>query len=447
MSQPIKIKKNGRASYSPVKNIEESDVIRVLSEKIDKETVAISMVANNFNSSQQLSLNYGDGDDESYELLSLIGNNRPIYIEDKINVISLFCGAGGLDLGLELATFDSIDEHYGRDKLGFSYTKQDFTERRKKSIIHHMYSNDIFGEALETYRYNISNELTCIHNMDIRRISKFPKSDIVIGGFPCPGFSEGGPRLIDDPRNFLYCHYVRCLRESKPKFFVAENVSGMKTLANGLVFSQIKKDFESAGYFVYDHEVNSADYGVPQLRHRVFLIGVRIDLSSVFKYELPNKTNGDGTETPYTTLRILEDLQEDPGYVYNGGYSSIYMSRNRKKTWDEPSFTIQASGRQAPLHPSGSPMVKISPDKWIFSTSNNQFERRLSTKEIARIQTFPDWWDFKYVMNEEENGKEPNNHQINKIYKQIGNAVPPHLARVVLRPIADEICKPLLKSN
>lgn len=406
MIDKIKQNKRGRSKHTPVEKYDPEDVFNVLKTKISQEEEPIQ------------------GEMELPEVE---------YKIDKCNVLSLFCGVGGLDLGFELASFDSISDGRPTPTSALSslekinYSKYEYEEFRKKGYVFHMYSNDIFREALDTYKRNIAHTDTFITSQDIRRINQFPKADVVLGGFPCPGFSEGGPRLIDDPRNFLYRHYIRCLRDSQPKFFIAENVSGMKTLANGLVFQQIKRDFEDAGYIVYDHEVNAADYGVPQLRHRVFLIGVRIDISD-FKYRLPPITHSPDS---YISLeQAIGDLQTDPGDYYKGSFSPIFMSRNRKKSWHEPSFTIQASGRQAPIHPSGAPMRKIDKDVWVFDIDPTH-ERRLSVKEIARIQTFPDWYDF-YPSN-----KSMINSDIDKIYKQIGNAVPPLLARILLKPITD----------
>jgi DNA (cytosine-5)-methyltransferase 1 len=348
------------------------------------------------------------------------------YIEKKYNSISLFCGAGGLDLGMELAGLDVI---YGKELVDIAFkNKNSFDELRGNGIFHQLYSNDFFKEALQTYRQNFNSD-TFVDLEDIRKIKSFPKGDIVLGGFPCPGFSEAGPRLIDDPRNFLYIHYIRCLIESKPKFFIAENVKGMLTLGKGEVFKQIVQDFTAAGYRVHHKLVNARDYGVPQLRERVFLIGVRNDID--FEYVFPIPTHGEGLK-PYVTLEdSIKDLLKEPGEYFKGGYSSIFKSRNRKKLWTQQSFTIQASGRQAPIHPNGDPMIKLGKDQWEFSGVEED-NRRLSVKEIARIQTFPDWFQFHQgeVENISDNGR------LNKIYKQIGNAVPIELARAIVSPIA-----------
>lgn len=276
------------------------------------------------------------------------------------------------------------------------------------------------------------------------------KNDLTIGGGPCPGFSEAGPRLIDDERNFLYIHFIRELVQTQPLFFVAENVKGMMTLGKGEVLRQIIEDFSSAGYTVTAYLVNARDYGVPQSRERVFLIGVhkeKIEEKFGYHYELPLPTHGSPEEIdliteklPWVTLKeAIGDLENNPGEYFEGSYSTIYMSRNRKKSWDEQSFTIQASGRQAPQHPGGYPMTQYvdkedGRKKWQFNGEN----RRLSIKEIARIQTFPDWFEFDMGSSTGKSGKEiSRNAQLDKVYKQIGNAVPVLLARAIIQPIAD----------
>src|SRR5699024_1115255 len=200
------------------------------------------------------------------------------------------------------------------------------------------------------------------------------------------------------PRNFLYIHYIRCLMQVNPKFFIMENVKGMLTLAKGEVFRQIKEDFEATGYRIYHKLVNARDYGVAQNRERVCLIGVREDID--FEYEFLKPTHGEEAHLkPFVTLQdAIGDLDKSPGEVFEGSFSSIFMSRNRKKGWNEQSFTIQASGRQAPIHPGGLPMEKKGQDQWIFPDGEEN-NRRLSVKEIARIQTFPDWFKFSHGTN------------------------------------------------
>ena len=159
-------------------------------------------------------------------------------------------------------------------------------------------------------------------------MKEFPAANVVLGGFPCPGFSEAGPRLIDDERNFLYLHFIRCLMQVQPEIFVGENVKGMMTLGKGEVFKQIVEDFAAAGYTLYVKLLNARDYGVPQIRERVLIVGVRNDID--FEYKFPEPTHGEGLK-PFVTLEeAIGDLKEEPGPYYEGSYSTIFMSRNRK---------------------------------------------------------------------------------------------------------------------
>ncbi|MDZ5760534.1 DNA cytosine methyltransferase [Carnobacterium maltaromaticum] len=360
------------------------------------------------------------------------------YNSKKINVVSLFSGAGGLDLGMELAGIYSNSNGLPESPMELLNDRNKYEKKRKESLFNIVYSNDMFKEANETYVSNFPKHIYK-HNMDIRKIPNFPECQLMIGGFPCPGFSAAGPRLIDDERNFLYIHFIRALMQSQPDFFIAENVKGLMTLAKGEVFKQVIQDFSSAGYEVEAFLVNSRDYGVPQLRERVFMIGVHKEkVSNDFKYELPSPTNGvNKSEKSFVTLKdAIYDLIDEPGDYFEGSFSPIYLSRNRKKKWEDQSFTIQASGRQAPLHPSGSPMEKIDKDIWKLVGKHN---RRLSVKEAARIQTFPDWFKF----SDGGNIKVTKNHRLNIQYKQIGNAVPVKLGFEMLLPIAKYMKKNL----
>ncbi|WLR60172.1 DNA cytosine methyltransferase [Guptibacillus hwajinpoensis] len=401
----LKENKRGRGKFKPAPDYDPDQVRKLLLEKINEERETVIENENDFNINEI--------------------KNEP----GKMNVLSLFSGAGGLDLGFELAGLESV---IGEREALEAFTDRDkYNQIRDKSIFHSVYSNDIFQEALETYKINNGNHIY-IHKKDIRKINEFPDANIVLGGFPCPGFSEAGPRLVDDERNFLYLHFIRCLMQVQPEIFVAENVKGMMTLGKGEVFKQIVEDFAAAGYTLYVKLLNSRDYGVPQIRERVLIVGVRNDID--FNYEFPEATHGPEEDLiPYNTLRdAIGDLIEDPGPYFKGSYSTIFMSRNRKKNWEDQSFTIQASGRQAPIHPGGLPMEKVGKDKWIFPDGEEK-NRRLSIKEIKRIQTFPDWYDFS--LGNSQRLKE--NSKLDKAYKQIGNAVPVMLARAVAKPIAE----------
>lgn len=400
------LEERGRGKFKPAPDYKASEVQELLNEKIEEERLAFA------------------------NCCEIIEFDKLKYDDKKYNLLSLFSGCGGLDLGFEMAVLAVI---MGQEVMEAAMKdKKVFDENISNNIFNIFYVNDIFDEARETYEKNAGRYIY-MDKSDIRKIKEFPKADIVLGGFPCPGFSEAGPRLVDDKRNFLYLHFIRCLMQSKPKIFVAENVKGMMTLGKGEVFKQIVEDFSVAGYTVYYKLLNSAEYGIPQIRERVILVGVRNDID--FEYKHPEPTHGyslKGLEEVVTLRDAIGDLEENPGDYFVGSYSTIFMSRNRKKLWSQPSFTIQASGRQAPIHPGGTQMENIGKDKYIFSDGEEN-NRRLSVKEIARIQTFPDWYEF----SRGQNTKKSENARLDLVYKQIGNAVPVRLGMAVAKPIAE----------
>lgn len=400
------LQERGRGKFKPAPDYEVDEVKELINRKIEEERQA-----------------FADCSEE-------IDFNRIVYDDKKFNLLSLFSGCGGLDLGFKMAGLKAV---MGKEVMEKAFCdKQVYNANICNNVFNTIYANDIFNEARETYAQN-TGKYVYMDNSDIRKIRRFPKADIVLGGFPCPGFSEAGPRLVDDERNFLYLHFIRCLMQIQPRLFVAENVKGMMTLGKGEVFKQIVEDFAAAGYTIYHKLLNSAEYGVPQIRERVILVGVRNDID--YEYKFPEPTHGYGVPGLHEVVTLREaigDLEDDPGEYFTGSYSTIFMSRNRKKGWNDPSFTIQASGRQAPIHPAGMPMRHVGKDKYIFSDGEEN-NRRLSVKEIARIQTFPDWYEF----SRGNSGKKSNNAKLDLIYKQIGNAVPVRLALAVAEPIAE----------
>lgn len=317
-----------------------------------------------------------------------------------MKVISLFSGCGGLDLGFE--------------KAGFEIPV----------------ANEFDPTIYETFKINHPN--TKLIEGDIRNISEedFPSDvDGIIGGPPCQSWSEAGAlRGIEDQRGQLFFDYIRVLRKTQPKFFLAENVSGMLANRHSNAVKNIISLFEESNYNVTMTMVNAKDYGVAQERKRVFYIGFRKDLKVDFKF--PEGSTKDDAKK--ITLRdIIWDLQftavpsgknnnHNPEAINNneyftGAYSPIFMSRNRVKGWDEQAFTVQASGRQCQLHPQAPKMVKHGLNDCRFVEGKEELYRRMTIREVARVQGFPD--DFKFIYR-----------STNDAYKMIGNAVPVNLA-------------------
>ena len=317
-----------------------------------------------------------------------------------MDIISLFSGCGGLDLGFERAGFEiSIANEY--DKT-----------------------------IWKTFKVN--HPKTHLIEGDIRKVneSDFPSDiDGIIGGPPCQSWSEGGNlQGINDKRGQLFYDYIRILRKVKPKFFLAENVSGMLANRHNDAVQNIIKMFKESGYDISLTLVNAKDYGVAEERKRVFYIGFRKDLGIDFKFPVGSTVDD---KNKLTLRDIIWDLQEtaipsaeknhhNPVAVNNneyftGEYSPIFMSRNRVKSWDEQAFTVQASGRQCQLHPQAPKMIKFGNNDYRFVAGKEHLYRRMTVREIARVQGFPD--DFQFIYD-----------NVNDGYKMIGNAVPVNLA-------------------
>jgi DNA (cytosine-5)-methyltransferase 1 len=317
-----------------------------------------------------------------------------------MRIVSFFAGAGGLDLGFQKAGFNII------------------------------WANEYDKEIWETYEKNHSHT-----KLDKRSIVDIPSDDVpecdgIIGGPPCQSWSEAGAlRGIEDKRGQLFFDFIRILEAKQPKFFLAENVSGMLLNRHSPALNNIKELFRNAGigYELSFEMLNASDFNVPQDRKRVFFVGIRKDLNFTYQFLYPsypkltlqdaiidlvdtsmpalktNKTNGDKCKVPNHEFMI-------------GDFSTIYMSRNRVRSWDEPSFTIQAGGRHAPCHPQAPKFKFIEQNVRIFEPGFEKLYRRLSIRECARIQTFPDDFIFHYT-------------NVPAGYKMIGNAVPVNLAK------------------
>ena len=293
----------------------------------------------------------------------------------NFTAVSLFCGAGGLDLGFEQAGFTTL------------------------------WANDFDIDACKTHCAWSGTNVVC---GDISKIDEsiIPKTDIILGGFPCQGFSFSGPRKVDDARNRLYKEYVRIVKSKEPAAFIGENVKGLLTMANGEIIKMIIRDFSDCGYDVFCEPVNAKNYGVPQDRERVVIIGFKKDLK-IKSFTLPEYN-----DNAKALSDVLNSLDFDSDEVCDAPFSSRYMSRNRKRGWSEVSYTIPAMAKQVALHPESPDMVKLGTDLWRFGTDG--MTRRLSWRECAAIQTFPPAIEFYGDL-------------ISK-YKQIGNAVPVALA-------------------
>lgn len=324
---------------------------------------------------------------------------------------SFFSGAGGLDLGFTSAGF----------RMEFA--------------------NDNWGGCWETFE---SNHSTPIDRRSVTDISPSEVPDVsgFVGGPPCQSWSlAGSMKGASDPRGKLFWNYADLIGSKRPLFFLAENVPGIVSSAHISEFNRIVGKFNDMGYSVSHKVLNARDYGVPQDRKRVIVVGYREDLGMRFEFPAPTHSKGGGKDLegnalkPWSTLRdAIGDLPESipaldknkanpcldiPNHEHmNGGFSTIYMSRNRVRGWDEQSFTIQAGGRHAPCHPRAPKMVKVGTDKMAFVSGKRELYRRLSVRECARIQTFPD--DFVFRYNKVDDG-----------YKMIGNAVPVKLAQAL----------------
>ena len=297
----------------------------------------------------------------------------------EFTAVSLFCGAGGLDLGFDRAGFKTI------------------------------WANDFDNDACNTHKAWSNAEIVCgdIGKIDINSI---PNADIILGGFPCQGFSLSGPRKIDDSRNILYKHYVNIVKAKQPLAFIGENVKGLLTMANGEILAAIIDEFSKCGYNVFCKLLNAKNFEVPEDRERVIIVGFRKDLGiEEFIYPTPREFI-----VPLKDVLVnLPEPKEDE--ICNAPYSSRYMSRNRKRDWNDVSYTIPAMAKQVTLHPSSPDMIKIDKDLWEFGKDG--ITRRFSWREAAAIQTFPPEIEFYGDL-------------INK-YKQIGNAVPVKLAEII----------------
>lgn len=321
-----------------------------------------------------------------------------------MRVVSFFAGCGGLDLGFEQAGFQVV------------------------------WANEFDPAVRNTYLWNHPHTEFVLD--DITRIAPdtIPDSDGFIGGPPCQSWSVAGKQQgLDDKRGKLFLTYIHLIKVKKPKFFLIENVKGMLDDKFKDIFQDFLHLLDSAGYNVSWQLLDAVNYGVPQNRERVFLIGFRKDIN--IRYSFPVQT----CKEPISLYRAIGDIKEEP-VRYSGNdnvnintqrsnhdvlisdFGPFYYRGNRRRGWQQPSFTIHATADNIPLHPSSPKMMFFGHEKWDFQRDKISSYRRLSVRECARIQTFPD----RFVFDCDD---------IRATYKMIGNAVPPRLGRILAQSI------------
>lgn len=320
-----------------------------------------------------------------------------------LKVVSLFSGCGGCDQGLV---------------GGFTFNRH----RYKKLPYEIIYALDIDQKALNTHKLNFKcGEVVCGNICDIPSES-IPDHDVLVGGFPCQSFSTVNPTKdpFDDRAN-LYKQMVRIAKDKQPKVIIAENVKGLMTLHKGQIFKRVREAFEDAGYNLSYKLLNAANYGVPQKRERVIIVGFRKDLG--IDFEFPKET----TANKWVPLSVAVPKLEIPEQKYYFSKRAVEGMKNAKPNmkrglWqklDEPCLTVTSHLAKVSLN-SRDPVLLVKPEDELY--------RRFTPREAARIQSFPDTFEFA--------GSETD------AYRQIGNAVPPvlfwHIANAIAKYLPEE---------
>ena len=305
----------------------------------------------------------------------------------KPRAISLFSGCGGSDLALQRSGFKIV------------------------------WANDIWEPACETYRDNIDSPR--IETGDITKFKKFPKADLLVGCYPCQGYSQGGKRKWNESINFLYREFDRVLRTAKPKAFIVENVNGMAYgESRSLLENQLRR-YRLAGYRVKWQVLNAKDFGVAQSRRRVFLVGIRSDIK--IEYTFPEPTHGPGRRRFVSQYDAIGHLPRWPQGEFNKEpFHWYYLSRKRRLPWGKQSPCIVGHWRHVPLHPLSPPLKRIDTDHWKFTRQGRA--RRFTYRECALLQGFPR--SFKWKKG-----------NVRERFQMIGNAVPPPLFQAVVQAL------------
>lgn len=324
-------------------------------------------------------------------------------------VVSLFSGCGGADKGI-LGDFIFNKQHY--ERLPFEL----------------IYALDIDKKALATHSKNFSCENVICE--DIRNIDEnsIPDHDVLVGGFPCQSFSTVNPTKDPfDERANLYKEMVRVIRHKKPKVFVAENVKGFMTLHKGQIFKRVIAEFEESGYVTYASLVNAANYGVPQKRERVIIVGVRKDLEQEYIFpKAPNENTNEVNKWVPLSVAVEKLALDDPKYYFSKRAvegmkrAKNNMKRGLAQNLDEPCLTITSHLAKVSLN---------SRDPVLLVDAENEIYRRFTPREAARIQSFPD--DFEFVGSDGD------------AYRQIGNAIPPvmfwYISKAVIKVLEKDV--------
>jgi DNA (cytosine-5)-methyltransferase 1 len=308
--------------------------------------------------------------------------------------VSLFSGCGGSDAGLHSAGFQVA------------------------------MANDVLAYARDIYQANMPE--TDYVLKDVTDIKFFPKAELLVGCYPCQGFSQAGVRDPSRKINYLYREFVRALKSIKPKAFIVENVSGMVNENNLHLFNNQLVRFRLAGYRVKSRILDARDFGVPQERKRLFFVGIRSDIDAEYNFPLPthNWQQEDSSLPKCPNIReAIGSLPDWPDGEFDAqAFHWYYLSRDRYRGWEDFSRTIVASSRHAPLHPLSPRLRRLGPDKWVFE--EDKPARRISYREAAALQGFKDM-----VF--------PDTYGIGMKYKVVGNAVPPQMFEAVSRALPD----------
>ncbi len=317
----------------------------------------------------------------------------------KLKVASLFCGCGGTDVGL-LGNFDFLGKHYDSNNMEI------------------VYANDIDDNACKIFEENFGLKPD---NRDIRQVSssELPDFDILTGGFPCQSFSiiaQNPKRLgVKDDRGKLFFEMCRILKDKQPKCFIAENVKGLLTANQKSAFPLILEEFTNSGYDVKYMVLNSANYGVPQKRERVIMVGFRKDLSIDFSF--PNQTITD--ENLYEPLKKVIENTVDEKYYFSEKAVAGMMKKREKMNKG------RAQDIEKPCNTVGAHLAKVSLNSTDPVLFNGSRYRRFTPREVARIQSFPE--KFSLVGTEAAQ------------YRALGNAIPPVMIWYVANKVKNSL--------